>query len=61
LVSEVFLIGGRFVLVENISATICIHCGEVTFSRETTEKIRRMVYGEAEPVKTVLLDVFAFS
>jgi YgiT-type zinc finger domain-containing protein len=61
LVSEVFLIDGKFVLVENIPATVCAHCGEVTFSRETTEKIRRMVHGEAEPVKTVLLDVFAFS
>ena len=61
LISEVFLIDGRFVLVENIPATICSHCGEATFSRETTEKIRRMVHGEAQPVKTVLLDVFAFS
>ena len=61
LVSEVFLIDGKFVLVENIPATVCAHCGEVTFSWETTERIRRMVHGEAEPVKTVLLDVFAFS
>jgi YgiT-type zinc finger domain-containing protein len=61
LVDEVFLIDGRFVLVENIPASVCGHCGEVTFSRETTEKIRRMVHGEAQPVKTVPLDVFAFS
>lgn len=61
LVNEVFLIDGRFVLVENIPATVCGHCGEVTFSREATEKIRRMVHGEAQPVKTVPLDVFAFS
>jgi hypothetical protein len=33
----------------------------MTFSRETTEKIRRMVHDEAQPVKTVPLDVFAFS
>jgi YgiT-type zinc finger domain-containing protein len=61
LVNEVFLIDGRFVLVENIPATVCGQCGEATFSRETTEKIRRMVHGEAEPIKTVSLDVFAFS
>jgi len=61
LVDEVFLIDGRFVLVENIPATVCAHCGEVTFSRETAEKIRRMVHGQAEPIKTVPLDVFAFS
>lgn len=61
LVSEVFLIDGKFILVEDIPATVCGHCGEPTFSRETTEKIRRMVHGEAQPVKTVQLDVFAFS
>lgn len=61
LTREVFWIDGKFVLVENIPATVCVHCGEMTFSRETTEKIRRMVHGEAEPIKTVPLDVFAFS
>jgi HTH-type transcriptional regulator/antitoxin MqsA len=61
LVDEVFLIDGRFVLVENIPATVCDHCGEATYSRETTEKVRRMVQGEAQFTKTVPLDVFAFS
>jgi len=61
LVNEVFLIDGKLILVENIPAKICKHCGEATFSRETTEKIRRMVHGEAEPVKSVQVDVFAYS
>jgi YgiT-type zinc finger domain-containing protein len=61
LVNEVFLIDDKFVLVENIPATVCNQCGELTFSRETTERIRRMVHGEAQPIKTVQLDVFAYS
>jgi YgiT-type zinc finger domain-containing protein len=61
LVNEVFLIDGNLILVENIPANICIHCGEATFSRETTEKIRRMVHGEAEPTKSIQVDVFAYS
>jgi YgiT-type zinc finger domain-containing protein len=61
LVNEVFLIDGRFILVEDIPANICTHCSEATFSRETTEKIRRMVHGEAEPVKSIQVDVFAYS
>ena len=60
LVSEVFQIEGKPVLVEGIPASVCLHCGEATFSRETTEKIRRMVHGEAKPLKSVLMDVFAF-
>jgi YgiT-type zinc finger domain-containing protein len=60
-VSEVFTIDGRRVLVERIPAQICERCGEATFSRETTERIRRLVHGEGQPSKTVRLDVFALA
>lgn len=59
LVSEVFNLDGRRVLVERIPARVCEHCGEVTFSRETTERVRRLVHGEGQPIKTVSMDVFA--
>ena len=59
IVSEVFNLEGRRVLVENIPALVCGHCGEATFSRETTERIRQMVHGAGRPIKTVPLDVFA--
>ena len=61
LVNEIFLVDGKFILMENIPARLCSHCGEPTFSRETTEKIRQMVHGESEPVKSIQVDVFAFS
>ena len=60
-VSEVFVIDGRRVLVEHIPAQICERCGEATFSRETTERVRRLVHGEGQPAKTVPLDVFALT
>lgn len=60
LVSEVFTVDGRRVLVENIPAEVCKRCGEPTFSRETTERIRQLVHGSVPPSKTVSLDVFAF-
>ena len=41
-VNEVFAIGDRRVLVEHIPAQICGRCGEATFSRATTEKVRRL-------------------
>ncbi len=59
-VSEVFTIGDRRVLVENIPAQVCERCGEATYSRETTEKIRRLVH-DARPDRTVPLDVFALA
>jgi YgiT-type zinc finger domain-containing protein len=60
-VSEVFDIDGQHVLVEQIPARVCTRCGEATFSRDTTERIRRMVHGEARPVKSVPLNVFAYA
>ena len=59
-VNEVFTINGRRVLVEHIPAELCERCGEAAFSREITEKIRRLVH-EAHPSKTVPLDVFALA
>ena len=48
LVTEVFEIDGRRVLVENIPTMVCAHCGEPVFSHEATEKVRRMANGEAK-------------
>jgi HTH-type transcriptional regulator / antitoxin MqsA len=59
-VTEVFMIDGKRVLVEGIPATVCARCGEVTFSRETTERIRRMLHGEAKTVRAEVLEVFAY-
>lgn len=61
LVSEIFEVDGRRVLVENIPAQVCTHCGEPTFSRETVETVRRMLHGEAEPVGIIELEVFAYA
>lgn len=61
MVSEVFNLEGRRVLVENIPALVCEHCGEPAFSRETAERIRQLVHGAEHPVKTVPLDVFALA
>jgi YgiT-type zinc finger domain-containing protein len=60
-VDEMFRIDDKPIMVEHIPATICARCGEETFSRETTERIRRMVHGEAKPVKSVSMDIFAYA
>jgi YgiT-type zinc finger domain-containing protein len=59
-VSEVFTLEDRHVLVEHIPAQVCARCGEPVFSRETTERIRRLVH-DARPQRTVPLDVFALA
>ena len=60
LVEESFQIEGKYVLVDHIPATVCVRCGEETFSRETTEKVRLLVHGQAKPTKSMALEVFEF-
>ena len=60
LVEEIFQIEGKYVLVDRIPATVCVRCGEETFSRETTEKVRLLVHGQAKPTKSIPLEVFEF-
>jgi YgiT-type zinc finger domain-containing protein len=59
-VEEIFQIDGKYVLVDRIPATVCVRCGEETFSRETTEKVRLLVHGQAKPTKSIALEVFEF-
>ena len=61
LVEEVFRIDGKYVLVNGIPATVCIRCQEQTFSRETTEKIRRMLHSQASPARSIAMQVFEFA
>ena len=60
-VEEVFRIDGKYVLVDHVPASVCARCGEETFSRETTERVRLMVHGKAKPTKSIALKVFEFA
>ena len=60
LTEEIFQIDGKYVLVDHIPATVCVRCGEETFSREATEKVRLLVHGQAKPTKSIALEVFEF-
>jgi HTH-type transcriptional regulator/antitoxin MqsA len=60
LVSQIFQIDGKFYLAEDIPATVCAHCGEESFSRETTEQIRLMLHSEVQPIKSISVDVFVY-
>lgn len=60
-VSEIFNIGDKFHLVENIPAMVCSRCGDEVFNRETTERIRVMLHDNNKPVRSISLDVFSYS
>ena len=60
-VEEVFRVDGRYLLVGGVPSTVCQRCGERSFSRETTEKVRLLVHGEAKAAKSVPMQVYDFA
>ena len=60
LIDEVFNVGGRYVLVGSVPAMVCGRCGEKTFSRESTEKVRRIIHEGAKEPETVPLEVYKY-
>ena len=61
LVEEVFRVDGRYVLVGGVPSMVCLRCGEQSFSRETTEKIRLMVHDQARAAKSVPMEAYDFA
>ncbi len=61
MVEEVFRMDGHYVPVGGVPSTVCQRCGERSFSRETTEKVRQLVHGEAKASKSVPMQVYEFA
>ena len=61
LVEEVFKVDGRYVRVDGVPATVCCRCGERSFTRQTTEKVRQLVHGQAISAKSVPMQVYEFA
>ncbi len=60
-VCERFFINGNWVLVENIPAEVCSHCGEPTFSADTGEDVRQLVQSGKSTGKTVETVVYEYA
>ena len=60
-VEEVFKVDGRYILVDGVPSTVCRRCGERSFSRETTERVRLMVHGQAGATKSVSMQVYEYA
>jgi YgiT-type zinc finger domain-containing protein len=61
LVEEVFKVDGQYVLVDGVPSMVCLRCGERSFSRETTEKVRQMVHGQAKATRSIPMRVYEFA
>ena len=60
-VDEVFNVDGDYVLVARVPSTVCLRCGERSFSRETMEKVRLLVHEQAKSPRSVPLRVYEYA
>lgn len=59
-VEEVFHVGDRYLLVEDIPATVCAKRGEKTIDAATAVGIRRRLRGESKFRRSMKLDDFGY-
>lgn len=52
---------GRFIIVENVPARVCVETGEQFFSPETVERLQRMIWEEEKPKKFIETPVYEFA
>ena len=52
---------GKFVVIENVPARVCLETGERLFSPETVERLQQTVWEQKEPVRVIETPVFEFA
>lgn len=52
---------GKFVIVENVPARVCLETGEQFFSPETVERLQRMIWGGEKPKRVIETPVYEFA
>lgn len=60
-VDEVFNVDGEYALVARVPSLVCTRCGERSFSRETTERVRTLVHEQAKSERSVPLHVYEYA
>jgi YgiT-type zinc finger domain-containing protein len=51
---------GKFYIIENVPARVCIETGEKFFSPETLDHLQEIIWGQKEPIKIIETPVYAF-
>ena len=54
-------IDGKFIVIENVPARVCMETGEQYFSPETVEQLQQIAWEEKKPVRVIETPVYKFS
>ena len=50
----------RMILIKNVPAEVCLHCGEQIYSPETTDQILSISKSPKKPIKTIHVPLYDF-
>ena len=53
--------GGKFYIVENVPARVCLETGEQFFAPATVERLQKLVLTGIKPKKTIKTAIFEFA
>jgi HTH-type transcriptional regulator/antitoxin MqsA len=53
-------IDDRLVVVENVPAIVCDHCGEVSFQPEVASRLQKTIWDRKTPARTIEAAVYEF-
>lgn len=53
--------GGKFYLIENVPARVCLETGEQLFAPETVERLQQMIWSGSKPIRVVETPVLDFA
>jgi YgiT-type zinc finger domain-containing protein len=52
---------GKFIIVENVPARVCLETGERFFAPETVERLQQTVWEDRRPQRVIETPVFEFA
>jgi len=54
-------VDGKFVIVENVPARVCLETGERFFAPETVARLQRMIWEGEKPTRVIETPVFEYA
>ena len=54
-------INGKFIIIENVPARVCLETGERFFSPEIVEQLQKMIWEDRKPIRVIETPVFEFA
>jgi YgiT-type zinc finger domain-containing protein len=52
---------GKFFIIENVPARVCVETGEQFFSPETVEQLQQIIWEHQSPVRVIETPVYQFA